>query len=463
MIKLLWRFLLLLLAALSFAWLADRPGQVTIQWLGREIHLSVLVGAVFLGASMFALWFFVSLMRKIWRSPVAARDILRLRKTRKAYEALSRGIIAAGAGDAQAAAKHVKLAGETLKNEPLVKLLGAQAAQLRGDRAEVRRVFEGMAASPETELLGLRGLFADAQQAGDWPAARGHAETALKKNARLPWASSAVLQSHVAQRDWAAAANDIAQQVKLGLMPKAEGHRKQAALLTALALAEEDTNPARALELAVEAHGLDAALVPATTLAARRLSSTGQQRKAIKMIKATWAKSPHKDLASVVAHLQNDTAENQFERVRDLVGKEPTEIEGAYSLAQAAFAANRFDAAKTVLKEFTDHRPQQRVCGLMAEIEDALGDKGKSREWLARAFHAAKDPLWVSDGVAAMRWTPVSPVTNEIVPCEWKEPFELPSGGRLQFQPQTDAPTVIKPEDSALASLPRPPDDPGVE
>jgi HemY protein len=99
----------------------------------------------------------------------------------------------------------------------------------------------------------------------------------------------------------------------------------------------------------------------------------------------------------------------------------------------------------------------------MAEIEDALGDKGKSREWLARAFHAPKDPLWVSDGVAALRWTPVSPVTNEIVPCEWRSPFELPSGGQLQFQPDLGTAIASKIETNAATSIPRPPDDPGVE
>ena len=198
-------------------------------------------------------------------------------------------------------------------------------------------------------------------------------------------------------------------------------------------------------------------------LAGRCYASTGQQRKAIKILKTTWAKSPHPDLASVMAHLHNDTAENQFERVRDLVGKAPAEIEGAYALAQAAFAAKRFEAAKNVLENFVEVRPQQRICGLMAEIEDALGDKGKSREWLARAFHAAKDPLWVSDGVAALRWTPISPVTNEIVLCEWKEPFERPSGGHLQFQPEKEPTAPTKIEDAAMAALPRPPDDPGVE
>jgi HemY protein len=43
MIRLLWRFGLLVLAALFFTWLADRPGTVTIQWMGREIQMAFVI------------------------------------------------------------------------------------------------------------------------------------------------------------------------------------------------------------------------------------------------------------------------------------------------------------------------------------------------------------------------------------------------------------------------------------
>ncbi len=463
MFKLLWRFAWLVVAALAFAWLADRPGKVTIQWLGREIHLSVLVATALLLGFMFALLFLLTGLRKIWRSPATARDYLRFRKTRKAYDSLSRGIIAAGAGDAQAAARHAAIAGDTLKDEPLVKLLGAQAAQLRGDRDHVKRVFEGMTQSSDTELLGLRGLFADARQAGDWTAARKHAEAALNKNTRLPWASAAVLQVSLAHKDWVAAARNIAQQAKAGLMARDAAARQQAALLTAQALIEEDSNKSKAFELALEAHSLDSGLVPAAAILARAHVAHGNHRKAIKVLKSTWTKSPHPDLAAAMTHVHDDSAESQFERLRDLTGKTPVHLEGAYALARAAFAAKRSDAAQALLSPFLEDRPPQRICGLMAEIEDALGDKGKSREWLARAFHAPRDPLWVSDGVASMRWVPVSPVTGEIVPCEWKVPFEQPSGGQLQFQPDPDTNSRPLIERQAPPELPRLPDDPGIE
>jgi HemY protein len=465
MVKLLWRFAILVLAAIGFAWLADRPGSVTVLWLGKEIHLSVLVALCLLVIGLMALYFVWGLTSKIWRSPSTARENWRFRKHRKAYDSLSRGIIAAGAGDAQAAHRHANIASETLKNEPLITLLKAQAAQLKGDRAGVKRAFEEMAKSPDTELLGLRGLFAEAKQNGDWATARKIADQALAKNSRLPWASTAVLQVQTTARDWAAAAATLANQAKAGLLPREESAKKQAALLAAQALADEDRNKPRALALALEAHGLDGSLVPAAAVAARCYFATDNQRKAFKVLRNTWALAPHPELAQILAHAKPDEApENRFERVRDFVGKPEVNIEAAFGLARAALDAKRLDVAKEALQSFVDDQPQSRICGLMAEIEDAQGEKEKSRAWLARALHAARDPIWVSDGVAAARWTPVSPVTGEIVPCEWKPPFEMATGSQWQFQPSASAPMIndLTEKTAETARIPLP-DDPGVE
>ncbi len=465
MVKLLWRFGLLVATAIGFAWLADRPGQVTINWLGREIHMSVLVGVALLSMAILAAYFVWRLTHRIWRSPTAAREYWRFRKHRKAYDSLSRGIIAAGAGDAQAAARHATIAGDTLKNEPLVTLLTAQAAQLKDDRAGVKRAFEDMTKSADTEVLGLRGLFAEAKQAGDWAAARNIAERALAKNSRLPWASMAILQVQTASKDWAAAAATIANQAKAAIMPREEAAKKQASLLAAQALADEDTNPARALELAQQAHGLDGTLVPAALVAARCLIASGNTRKAIKLLHTCWTKSPHPELVQVYCNAKpTENTEDRFERVRDLVSKSDATVESACALARAAIDAKRFDVAKTTLAPFIEDRPQARMCGLMAQIEDAQSDKGRSREWLARALHAPRDPIWVSDGVASARWTPVSPVTGEIVPCEWKPPFEMAVGTHWQLNSDEETPLLeASVEQAAPAKQVRLPDDPGVE
>ena len=100
----------------------------------------------------------------------------------------------------------------------------------------------------------------------------------------------------------------------------------------------------------------------------------------------------------------------------------------------------------------------------MAQIEDAQSDKGRSREWLARALHAQRDPIWVADGVASPRWTPVSPVTGEIVSCQWKPPFEQPSGLDWQLDSAGETPLLEAAKTKPKTIEPsRAPDDPGVD
>jgi HemY protein len=472
MIKLLWRFLLLVVLAAGFAWIADRPGTLTIRWLGREIEMSFVAGVVLAVLAVLAIWFLWSLFRRLWHSPQAVGRYWAFRKNRKGYESLSRGIIAAGAGDATAAAKHAAIAGNSLSDEPLVNVLAAQAAQLKGDRAAVKRIFEAMTKSPDTEALGLRGLFSEARQTGDMAAARRHAERALALNPRLSWASGAVLQLQSAARDWPAAAATLTQQIKSGGIPAPEGNRKLAAMLAAQALALEEKDKAQALELALKAHKLDPALVPAALVAARVLIAQASTRKASKILKESWVLSPHPDIAELQAHLiPGDGPEQRYDRVRELLKEDKGGLEGAVALARAAARAQRWQEARAALKPWAENRPQARVCALMADIEEADGDKGRAREWLSRALSAPRDPIWVSDGVASPRWTPVSPVSGEIVPCEWKAPFEMPEQlepDRLpEPSPAPEAAAVPAPapkplEPPKMVTPQRPPDDPGL-
>jgi HemY protein len=61
----------------------------------------------------------------------------------------------------------------------------------------------------------------------------------------------------------------------------------------------------------------------------------------------------------------------------------------------------------------------------MARIESGeLGDKGREREWLARALRAPRDRAWIADGYVSDRWLPVSPVTGAVDAFEWKAPVD---------------------------------------
>jgi HemY protein len=307
-------------------------------------------------------------------------------------------------------------------------------------------------------------LFSEARNSGDLVAALKHAEKALALNPRLPWASTAVLQVQTARKSWEAAALTLEQQGRNGLLPKDSAAKKRAAMLTAQALHVESSDAAKALDLASKALDLDTALVPAAAIVARNHIASGSTRRAMKVLRSAWNSAPHPELAELILHADaTSSAEAGFERVRDTVGPAQAHVENAVALARAAISARRFDVAREALSSYIADQPQARVCALMAQIEDSSEDKGRVKEWLARALHAPRDPMWVSDGVASPRWVAISPVTGEIVPCEWKMPFEAPQGA-ISFssdQPLLETKPENKSETTPVIAPPRA-DDPGV-
>ena len=60
----------------------------------------------------------------------------------------------------------------------------------------------------------------------------------------------------------------------------------------------------------------------------------------------------------------------------------------------------------------------------MARIESGEGNKGREREWLARAVRGRRDRAWIADGYISDRWLPVAPVTGAVDAFEWKAPVD---------------------------------------
>jgi HemY protein len=314
----------------------------------------------------------------------------------------------------------------TLPNEPMTLLLRAQAAQLAGDRSTSRRIFEGMLTSPDTEPLGLRGLFVEAEREKAADAARHFAERALRLNPKLAWASDALFDIQCRAGHWTAAIETLASARKHGLVTRQVADRRRAVLLTAKATAAEDHEPDRALALAVEAHNLAPDLVPAAVIAGRMLASRGNTPKAAKVLERAFARSPHPDLATVYAYARvGDSPRDRLARVKRLADHNPYSIESAIAVANAAIDAKAFDDARDALAPMLEERLTQRIATLMARIEsEQYGDKGRVREWLARAVNAQRDPTWTADGMTSDEWAPISPVTGTLDAFQWKVPVE---------------------------------------
>src|SRR6266852_2223422 len=184
---------LIALAAAGAAWVADQPGDVALSWSGWRVEASLPVFALALDVAIVAAMLAWTILYALWRMPERTRRRRRERRHARGRHAITQGLLAIGHGDSAAARAHADVARRHAANDPLALLLHAQSAQLDGDRAGAQRAFRAMAEREDTRLLGLRGLFIEAQRADDPVAAVMIAEEALKLAPSSTWASHAVL------------------------------------------------------------------------------------------------------------------------------------------------------------------------------------------------------------------------------------------------------------------------------
>ncbi|WP_439496203.1 heme biosynthesis protein HemY [Bosea sp. (in: a-proteobacteria)] len=410
--------------ATGAVWLADRPGEVSVLWQGYRIETSVAIAAIGVIILAFLAMLAWAAARFLLGLPSAFSFASRARRRARGFEAVSRGMVAIGAGDPVAAGRHAGDARKFAGNEPLTLLLEAQTAQLSGDRGRAEAAFKAMLDKPETRVLGLRGLFVEARRRGDMAAARAFADDAVRRSPSLAWANDALLDFHTSAGDWQAARTAVERRAALRLAEKAEAKRQRAVLLAAEALDAKSREPEKALAAALEATKLAPGLTPAAALAGRMLAERGDVRKAAKLLETAWREVSHPDIAAAYLDVRpGDSAQDRLVRAETLAKLRPADPEGVLALAGAAIHARDFARARQTLKPLLAGGASVRACLLMAELEEAEhGAAGRVREWLSRATRAPRDAAWVADGLVSDQWLPVSPISGRLDAFVWTVP-----------------------------------------
>jgi HemY protein len=455
---------LIAFAAAGAAWVADQPGEVALSWGSWRVVTTLPVIALALGVTIVAAMLAWAILRALWHVPERIRHSRRERRRARGRNAITQGLLAIGHGDSSAARLHSEVARRHAADDPLALLLHAQSAQLDGDRAGARAAFHAMAERGDTRLLGLRGLFIEAQRADDPLAAVGIAEEALKLSPSSTWASQAVLGFRCAKGDWNGALAILDNNLASGLIDKPAYRRQRGVLLTARALELENVDRDLSRDSVMEAIKLAPTLVPAAVLASKYQSEAHQIRRSMRIVETAWLAHPHPDLADAYAHVKlGDSARQRLVRVETLAAKAPGHIEGALAVARAAIDATEFARAREALAPFIA-APTQRVAMLMAEIERTEhGDSGRARAWTLRAVRALHDPVWTADGYVSERWRPVSPVSGRLDAFQWQMPLAaLPSdkGAAIESSPFEEAmlaaatPRRVEPPREALEEAP---------
>ncbi|MBL8576639.1 MAG: heme biosynthesis protein HemY [Mesorhizobium sp.] len=443
---------------LGFAWLADRPGDMVVTFGGYQYQVSLMVAAVAVTAIVAAVMITWWLVKSIWNSPYTIARYFRVRQRDRGYQALSTGMIAAGAGDATLARKMNKQAAKLIRSEtePLINLLDAQASLLEGDHKSAREKFERMLDDPEMRLLGLRGLYLEAERLGDRSAARHYAGRAADVAPQLGWALDSTLEEKTAAGDWDGALKLVDAQKSAGGIEKDVVNRKRAVLLTAKAEDLLDTDLASAKAAAVEANRLAPNFAPAAVVAAKALFRQNDVRKGSKILEAAWKAEPHPSVADLYTHARpGDAVLDRLARARKLEQLRSNNVESSLAVARAALDAHEFKLAREAAEAAVRMQPREGAYLLLADVEEAeTGDQGRVRQFLARAVRAQRDPAWVADGFVSERWAPVSPVTGKLDAFEWRVPVERLGPLIEQDVPEHPSlalPSAVEPDDVEAA------------
>ena len=461
--RILWFFIKIGLVVAAAVWLADRPGHVSITWLGYNIDLAV-------GTAMAVLVLFILLLYLLWRvwhmvrrAPTEYGVFCRNRRQAKGFRALTRGLVAVAAGDPVEARRLARTAHGLLDRSPLTLLLAAQAAQLEGDEAAAQRYFEALAKNPEAALLGLRGLTTAALKRGDEEAALRYAEQALQSHPHAEWAADTAHRLQV--KFGRPAEESLRALVRAGAMSAKDAQHRRAVLLAerarhALLPETAEADPDAALRAAREALKLDAGFVPARLILANLLLRAGKRREATRLIEQDWDTNPHPLLARAYIEAEpGERAADRLKRLDRLRRQNPEHVETHRALGMTAVAGALWSEARGHLEKLVEAEQAQggvshataRAMALLEEGERGGTAEGRSaaRRWLDQAAEAQPDAAWICTacghpgeaGPSSGHWQAVCPHCGAIDSYRWQRPA-LPSAELLVAAPPAEAPVA---------------------
>lgn len=394
--------IVVLVCALAVAILAltGEPGHVAVVWLGWRADMTA--AAFVLITLLAALAAMLTWRLLIWAAEApqrAARARAEARR-RQAVEVLTRGFVAAAAGDGSEARRLAAKAADLAEDMPgLARILAAQAAEVAGDAAAAQAAYSAMLSFPDMRLAGHKGLMQLALAQGDTSAALDHAGQAYAQGRGARWAWRALLDARLEAADWDGALELAKGALDRKIVSPLVAERARAALLAAKAAGLEGSGEpkarAQAQDLALEAAKLQPGFAPGVVMAARLLALDGKPSRAAQVVEGAWKACPHPALWLAYRDLRTDeTPRRRAERLAGLAALNPEARESRILLVEQALIGGDPARALEAAAALEAEPATARTAGLMARAHHAAGRADEARVWVARAGGAPQEPDW---------------------------------------------------------------------
>lgn len=409
---------------LAVFWLHRHQGAVTLDWMGYQIAapLHVLGGIVLVLLLAMAL---ITYLLTGFVSSLRQRRLQRqLGKKDSGMDAMTRAMVLLAAGDHKNASRYVEKSARQLGHTPLVSMLRASIAKREGNKQVFEREIAQMLMAPSTQPLAAITLAAEHKTSGRLEEAASVIEQAALKGTLERGTAHVLLDIYHRQKRWQEMESLLARMLKSHLVDKDEAHRIRA--IMHYLQAQDMTNISSALLHIETAHHEDAAFVPAAVELCRKLDHK-QQKRVLAIMKKSWKKQPHPDLARVFfLKMQGEQDRAIISPAKAVAHQAPGHIESLLLLAETSLRARDWDQARNYLKAALAKDEQVRIYQMFATLEqEATGDRESVMGWLSKAAHAKPSPTWncTSCGTAHAEWKAVCNTCDSFAQIVWNRPM----------------------------------------
>jgi len=381
--------------------LIGEPGVASLTWLGWQVNTTAAAAVLVIGLLAFVATVFWRAVIWLLQSPARARRAAAEARRREGRDALTRGFLAAAAGDGPGARRQAFRAAQYSDEAPgLVRLLAAQAAEAAQDGAAAQLAYEAMLGFADMRLAAHRGLMQIALARGDNEEALRQARAAFGLAESAPWAWQGLLESRLAGGDWDGGLALIETALARKIVSPLIAERARAAFETAKAATLEaatmsDAPPGEAVELAAAAARARPDFTPAAVIAARLRTQQGRGERAEALIEAAWRARPHPALWRAWRDLRTDeTPAARALRLAQLAKINPDHRESRILQVEQALISGDGLAALEAARSLESEPLTRRLAELQARSRLAVGRPSESRDWLARGGLAPLEPDW---------------------------------------------------------------------
>ncbi|HXA39929.1 MAG TPA: heme biosynthesis HemY N-terminal domain-containing protein [Phenylobacterium sp.] len=393
---------ILIVAAAAVAALAltGDAGRASVVWLGWRADMTAAVAVlIVLFGALLTTVFWRTLLWILAAPQRAARARAEARR-RQANDTLTRGFLAAAAGDGSEARRLAQKAADLADETPgLVRILAAQAAEAAGDAPAAQAAYTAMLGFPDMRLAGHKGLMQLALAQGERETALRHAQEAFSETRSARWAWRALLEARLSAAEWSAGLELVKNAADRKIVPPVTAERARAALLAALAAqlsgAPEPKARGQALDSAVEAAKLQPGFAPGVVMAARLLAEDGKLGRATAVLENAWKAAPHPALWLAFRDLKtNETPAERARRLTELAAQNPSHRESRILGVERALIVGDAAGAGLAMAALDAEPVTARIAGLRARVAYACGQPDEARLWLAQGMNAPPEPDW---------------------------------------------------------------------